>query len=66
LSEYYYDTNFTYKAAKNLWFQGEKEKAMFALGHILHLIEDSAVPDHTRDDGHIGDSPYELFTKNII
>ena len=63
LNEYYYDTNFTYKAAKNLWFQGEKEKAMFALGHILHLIEDSAVPDHTRDDGHIGDSPYELFAK---
>ncbi|MEK7131713.1 MAG: lamin tail domain-containing protein, partial [Patescibacteria group bacterium] len=39
-----------------------------ALGHVLHLLEDASVPDHTRDDTHadlFGDhgSPYEKFTR---
>ncbi len=30
-----------------------KARAMEALGHTLHLIEDASVPDHTRNDAHI-------------
>ena len=32
------------------------------MGHVLHLIEDASVPDHTRNDPHPGDSPYENWT----
>jgi hypothetical protein len=30
-----------------------KARALIALGHTLHLIEDASVPDHTRNDAHI-------------
>lgn len=56
------ETDFTWQSAKNYYLNGEYEKAFFALGHILHLIEDTSVPDHTRNDPHPGDSPYEKFT----
>lgn len=56
------ETDFTWKRALKFYIQGEKEKAMYTLGHILHLIEDTAVPDHTRNDPHPGDSPYEKYT----
>ncbi|MEW5805282.1 MAG: lamin tail domain-containing protein [Patescibacteria group bacterium] len=56
------ETDFTWGKAKQYWLKGEKEKAMFALGHILHLIQDANVPDHTRNDGHLADSPYEKWS----
>jgi hypothetical protein len=56
------EVNFTWDRALKLYISGEKEKAMFALGHILHLIQDASVPDHTRNDPHPGDSPYEKYT----
>ena len=59
------ETDFSWETAKQYWLKGEKEKAMFALGHVLHLIQDASVPDHTRNDGHIGDSPYELWTSRF-
>lgn len=59
------ETDFTWQRAIKLYLQGNKEKAMFALGHILHLIEDASVPDHTRNDPHPGDSPYEDWTKKF-
>ncbi len=31
---------------------GDKERGLKTLGHILHLIEDMTVPDHTRGDAH--------------
>ncbi len=59
-------TNFTWQKAIDLYAKGEKEQALFALGHILHLIEDASVPDHTRNDAHPpfddGGSPYENWT----
>lgn len=55
------ETDFTWQRAIKFYVQGEKEKAMFALGHILHLLEDKAVPDHTRNDPHPGDSHYENY-----
>ncbi len=40
-----------------------KKEAYYALGYVLHLLEDMAVPDHTRNDTHPGDSPYENYAK---
>lgn len=57
-----------YELAKN----NNKKEAYLTLGHILHLIEDMTVPDHTRNDTHAHPlegitsdygSPYEEFTK---
>lgn len=59
------ETDFTWQRAIRFYVNNEKEKAMFMLGHILHLIEDKAVPDHTRNDPHPGDSPYENWTKQF-
>ena len=62
------ETNFTWQQAIRYWLKGEEEKAMFMLGHVLHLIEDSAVPDHTRNDAHplIDPSPYEKWTSQFV
>lgn len=61
------ETDFTWERAIRFWVNGDKEKAMFILGHILHLIEDASVPDHTRNDAHPGFaedySPYENYAK---
>lgn len=59
------ETEFTWQKAISLWVQGEQEKAMFTLGHILHLIEDASVPEHTRNDPHPNDSPYENWTERF-
>ncbi|KKT86400.1 MAG: hypothetical protein UW85_C0002G0001, partial [Parcubacteria group bacterium GW2011_GWA1_Parcubacteria_45_10] len=59
------ETDFSWTQAKQYWLKNEKEKAMFALGHVLHLIQDASVPDHTRNDGHVGDSPYELWASRF-
>lgn len=56
------ETDFTWQEAIRYYANRENEKAMFALGHVLHLIQDASVPDHTRNDPHTGDSPYENFT----
>jgi len=55
--------------------KGNKQRAYYALGHILHLIEDATVPEHTRLDPHIethliiepftDPSPYEDFTRQF-
>ena len=47
-----FETNYTWQKAIDYYLNGEIEKAMFSLGHILHLIEDMGVPAHTRNDGH--------------
>ncbi len=50
------------------YVHGDKERALRGLGHALHLIEDMAVPDHTRNDQHlsnIDDSPYEAWTEQF-
>src|SRR5581483_6001131 len=55
------ETDFTWDRAVEFYAQGDKEKGLFILGHILHLIEDASVPDHTRNDAHPDGSPYESF-----
>lgn len=59
------ETDFTWQQAIDFYAKGETEKALFTLGHVLHLIEDAAVPEHTRNDPHPGDSPYEDYTKRF-
>ncbi len=41
-----------------------KQEAYYALGHVLHLLEDMAVPEHTRNDTHtpLNESPYENYS----
>jgi len=57
------ETDFTWKRGLKFYIQGDKEKAMYILGHILHLIEDASVPDHTRNDPHANGSPYEKYAE---
>ncbi len=56
--------DYSYQQAIEDYARGDKRRAFRALGHVLHLLEDANVPDHTRDDPHppinseLG-SPYE-------
>ena len=61
ISNFTTDTDFAWNKALYYWINGEKEKAMFALGHVLHLIQDASVPDHTRNDAHPEGSVYEKW-----
>ena len=65
-----YLDNRTYQRAKRLYFENKNE-AFKTLGHILHLIEDLGVPDHSRGDSHSGKfndnlSGYEEYAKKIF
>ena len=58
----------TWQRAIDAYVAGDKKTAYKALGHILHLIQDMTVPDHTRGDTHAGlmgdkGSPYEDWAK---
>ncbi|HRR45738.1 MAG TPA: lamin tail domain-containing protein [Candidatus Paceibacterota bacterium] len=60
-------SNFTWQKAIYEYAKGNKEQAFIALGHILHLIQDMTVPEHTRANVHIyflsnASSAYELFS----
>ena len=67
-----YGGNNTWENAIRQYTKGNKREAYQILGHILHLLEDATVPDHTRNDTHAhelegatGDygSPYEEYLK---
>lgn len=67
-----YGGNNTWENAIRQYINGDKNKAYYILGHILHLLEDATVPDHTRNDTHAhegssgtkdGGSPYEDYGK---
>ncbi|MDD3098554.1 MAG: hypothetical protein PHU82_01880, partial [Candidatus Pacebacteria bacterium] len=56
-------TNFTWQRAIYEYLKGNKEMAFKSLGHVLHLIQDMSVPEHTRQNVHIffidsANSPY--------
>jgi len=60
---------FSWPKAIEYYTEGDSEKAFVSLGHILHLFEDMGVPDHTRNDPHMGDnftgsSPYEKWASD--
>lgn len=54
IQKYLPTSDFAWQKAIRYWVQGDKEMAMFSLGHILHLVEDVSVPDHARNDDHPG------------
>ncbi|MBU2415930.1 thermonuclease family protein, partial [Patescibacteria group bacterium] len=56
--------NQTWQKALQEYRNNNKKQAFIALGHILHLIEDMAVPAHTRLDPHVLGDPYEQWVKN--
>jgi len=59
------ETDFSWQRAITDYVNGNQKRAFYSLGHILHLIEDASVPDHTRNDPHPGDSPYENYTQKF-
>lgn len=67
-------TDYSWDRAIYEYTYGNKNRGLESLGHILHLIEDATVPDHTRDDPHPDfvfhnlldqESPYENFTEQF-
>ncbi len=44
--------NRTWLRANQYFAEGNRREAYISLGHILHLLEDMGVPDHTRNDTH--------------
>lgn len=69
-----YGGNNTWENAIRQYANGNKKEAYHILGHILHLLEDKTVPDHTRNDTHAhegtiltgdGGSPYEDYGKGF-
>lgn len=60
-------TNFTWQQVIYKYVKGNRIEALNALGHILHLIQDMSVPEHTRQNVHIFfieslNSPYEVYS----
>ena len=56
--------DFSYERALLDYARGDRERAFEAFGHVMHLLEDSNVPEHTRNDTHLPinhttGSPYE-------
>lgn len=56
------ENQYSWPMAIRHYAEGREDEAFLALGHILHLIEDMSVPDHTRNDPHIGVGAKGLFT----
>lgn len=66
LAEYFSaSTDYSWERAIYDYVYGDKNRAIEALGHILHLIQDATVPDHTRDDMHPLRSTYEKYAKEL-
>lgn len=71
---------FSYKDAKDYYYKGltlpdpkmreqNLAKAFYALGHVIHLIQDLAQPQHTRDDAHppwTSRTLYEEWTDRVF
>ena len=54
VSTHYFDSNtdFSWDRAVYDYVWHDKARGLKALGHVLHLLEDASVPDHTRNDAH--------------
>ncbi len=59
----FYD--FSYERTLLDYAKGNRKRAFEAMGHVLHLLEDANVPEHTRLDIHLPvhgmESPYETL-----
>ena len=58
------DISYGWDKALAAWQAGDRDLAFQNLGHVLHLIQDLTVPEHTRNDPHPEGSPYEEFANN--
>jgi len=59
----HYQGNRTWEKALYEYVKNKDTKEAFLnLGYVLHLLEDMSVPEHTRNDTHPKDSPYEDYT----
>jgi hypothetical protein len=58
-------TTHTWDKAIYEYISGDKKSAFENLGHILHLLEDMAVPAHTRNDHHLTGDPYEQWASSF-
>ncbi len=69
--------SFTWQDARERFFEGltatnqtdRDEKLALAfrtIGHLIHLVQDAAVPAHVRSDAHVEGEPLESFVKKII
>ena len=58
-----YGGDFSWQTAIYNYQQKDFQKAFISLGHVLHLLEDMAVPAHTRNDAHEEGDPYEKWVK---
>lgn len=58
--------DYSYQRALHDYAVGDRQRAMISMGHVMHLLEDANVPDHTRGDTHLPakgeESPYEKAT----
>ncbi|MDP3733289.1 MAG: hypothetical protein Q8Q91_01990, partial [Candidatus Daviesbacteria bacterium] len=57
------ETDYSWDRAVYEYAWGDKNRGLESLGHVLHLLEDAGVPDHTRNDPHPGASS---FLKNKL
>lgn len=62
--------DFSWERGVQEYAKGNRRYAFLALGHALHLLEDSSVPEHTRNDTHIAgnhytNSPFEDWARKF-
>lgn len=55
--------SFTWSEGLEFYKKGEREQALAILGHSLHLLQDMAMPAHTRNDEHVEGDGYETWIK---
>jgi len=66
LAEYFSASgDYSWERAIYDYVYDDKNRALEALGHTLHLIQDATVPDHTRNDAHPIWSTYENYAKQF-
>ena len=54
-------SDYTWNRGIKDFIRGDKKRSMEVLGHILHLIEDATVPEHTRIATHILQPTFPLL-----
>jgi len=63
LQNYYALGDQSWDRALYSYSEGDRDAALVALGHVIHLLSDMTVPAHTRDDIHPSGDSYEQFVK---
>ncbi len=57
-----YQGDRTFNSAVLYSLEGKNQEAYYSLGYVLHLVEDMAVPAHTRQDTHVDLSFFNFLT----